>query len=165
MKITIDTKELAKLTSDGKDIFLKPEAEKALLKLLEVQELVTQAIDSAKDELEKSALAVDPNFKSIQGDSVRVYYRAFGSRFYIDEAVIEQVPAEIYKTNLQVLAGNGEGVESYQQSVSQLGWQIEKVKRTVDTKAVDKWAKEHRGLPIGLNEVERKKSITFSVKG
>lgn len=40
-----------------------------------------------------------------------------------------------------------------------------KISRTVDTKAVDKWEKEHRGLPAGIIQVaERPVSLSFSMK-
>ena len=39
------------------------------------------------------------------------------------------------------------------------------IKRTVDTKAVDKWIKAQNGLPVGIGEfTERPVSLTFGLK-
>lgn len=138
MKISVDTDELKKLAAEGKTIFLKPEGEEALLKLLELREAIEAAIDEAKKILEAEALKLDPEFKSIQSDNVRVYYRTYGTKYKLDESKIASIPANLYTT---------------------------KVSYSVNTKEVEAFAKEKGGLPDGILEPERPKQLTFSRKG
>ena len=138
MRLSVDTEELRSLALEGKDIFLKPEGEQALLKLLELKETVEKAIDEAKKVLEEEALKLDPNFKSIQADNIRVYYRTYGSRYKLDESKIAAIPANFYTA---------------------------KTSYTVNIKEVEAFAREKGGLPDGILEIERPKQLTFSRKG
>ena len=92
-----------------------------------------------KKKLEAAALKVNPNFSSIQADKIKVYYRAYGAKYYIDEAQINLAPKELYAVETKTMY-------------------------KIDTKAVDKWTDEHGGAPTGIKEVTRTKSITFSLK-
>lgn len=138
--IQIDIDRLEELKSQADQIFLTPEGEEVLVKLLEIQSQVEKAIEEAEAKLESTALKINPNFTSIQGDKVKVYYRAYGAKFYIDEVQINLAPKELYS------------VES-------------KIVYKIDTKAVEDWVDEHGGMPTGIKEVERTKSIKFSLKG
>lgn len=135
----IDTDQLNELVVKADEIFLTPQGEKVLIKLLEIQDQVEKAIDEAKVKLEAAALKANPNFSSIQADKIKVYYRAYGARFYIDEAQINLAPKELYTAE-------------------------PKITYKIDTKAVEKWVDQHGGMPTGIKEVERTKSITFSLK-
>lgn len=135
----IDTDQLNELVVKADEIFLTPQGEKVLLKLLEIQDQVEKAITEAKIKLETAALKANPNFSSIQADKIKVYYRAYGAKYYIDEAQINLAPKELYTAE-------------------------PKITYKIDTKAVEKWADEHGGMPTGIKEVERTKSITFSLK-
>lgn len=135
----IDIEKLKDLVVKADDIFLTPEGEKVLVQLLEMQDQVENAIVEAKAKLEAAALKANPNFSSIQANQIKVYYRAFGSKYYIDENQINLAPKELYTSE-------------------------EKVVYKIDTKAVDKWIDQHGGLPTGINEVERKKTLSFGLK-
>ena len=133
----IKVEKLNKLTKKADEIFLSAEGEQVLVQLLEIRDQVDKAIADAEEKLEKKALKLNPNFKSIQGDLVKVSYRSYGSRYYVDESLLTELDPELYK----------------------------EVKRySVNTKAVDKWVKEHKGMPVGIVEVERKKSLKFGLK-
>lgn len=135
MKIDID--KLDKLVVDSDKIFLTPEGEEVLIQLLEIRQQVEDAIDAAKKRLEETALKVSPNFTSIQADRVKVYFRAFGARYKIDESYIESIPRNLYEI---------------QTKYSAVAEEIEKV--------IDEKGK----LPQGIIEAERTKTITFSLK-
>lgn len=135
----INLDKLTQLTADAGHIFLKSEGEEVLIQLLEIQKQVEDAITEAKNILEKTALSVDPNFSSIQGNKVKVYYRAYGTRYYLDEAQANMAPKELYTVETKVVT-------------------------KVDAKAVEKWVKEKGGMPVGIKEAERNKSLTFSLK-
>jgi len=137
MKMTIDLDNLKKIAKKGKDIFLKPEAEKELLKISFAIAELEEIYKEAKLELEKAALKKNPNFSSIESDKVKIFYRAFGQRFRLDEAVIKEVSSEMYSQS---------------------------IKYSLDVKEIDRYFKEHKTLPYGINAVDRKKQITFKAK-
>lgn len=136
--ITINLTEMNKLVQDGTDIYFSQEAEEALVKLLEIQKQVEEAVKSAKEILEAKGLEMNPNFKSISGDKVRVGYRYFGSQYAVDESRVNEIPTELYKT---------------------------KTSYSVETKALENYLKQHEGLPLGIVEKDRKKTITISIIG
>lgn len=135
----IDIEKVTHLVKKADDIFLAPDGEQVLIDLLTIQAQVEAAIDEAKAKLEQTALKVDPNFTSIQADKIKVYYRAFGSKYYIDENNINLAPKEFYT------------VES-------------KVTYKIDTKALEKSIDQTGKLPGGIIEVDRKKAISFTLK-
>lgn len=133
----IEIENLSKLVADSGKIFLTSDAEDSLVQLLEIQKQVEDAIDEAKATLEKAALATDPNFSSIQSDKVKVFYRQYGARYKIDESLIEEMPAEFYQT---------------------------KTNYSPNVEAIETWIEEHKGMPYGIIEVDRPKSLSFSLK-
>ena len=136
MKIDID--QLDKLVIEADKIFLTPEGEKVLVKLLEIRQQVEDAIDAAKKKLEETGLKIDPNFSSIQADKVKVYFRAFGARYKVDPSLVDKLPKELYEVS---------------------------TKYNAVAEEVEKYANEHKGLPLGIIEAERDKTISFSLKG
>jgi hypothetical protein len=137
--MTIDLEELDKLITEADKIFLTPEGENVLLKLLEIKQQVEEAIDAAGKKLEEAGLKANPNFTSIQADKVKVYYRAWGTKYFIDETMAEQVPVELYQKEIKTIY-------------------------KVDSDKVDDWTQQHGGLPVGIKEGQRDKKITFSLK-
>lgn len=134
----IDIEKLKELTADAGKIFLTPTGEDTLVQLLEIQAQVEAAIEEAEKTLEEAALKLDPNFTSIQADKIKVFYRAYGTKYAIDESQLPAIPKELYTT---------------------------KTTYSPDSKAVEKWVDEHKGLPVGIVEKERNKSLKFTLKG
>lgn len=137
MIVTIDLEKLTNLEKDADGIFMSPEGGEVLATICELEAKLKEAREKAEAILELTALKLDPEFKSIRNDKVKVYYRAYGAKYYIDEALIASTPKELYTSE---------------------------VKYKVDTKAVEKWTDEHKGMPTGVVEVERKSSLSFSLK-
>lgn len=136
--MNIDIEKLAQLTAEADKIFLTPEGEEVLVKLLEIQKQVELAIDTAKQKLEQKALELNPNFSSIQADKIKVSYRSYGAKYRVDENNLDKLQSNFYKVR-----------KAYD----------------VISSEVEKWVDEHKGLPLGINEVERPKSLSFSLKG
>lgn len=134
MEIKIEN--LEKLVEDADQILLTPEAEQVLVQLLDIQEQVETAIDEAKKRLETAALAKNPNFKSIQADKIKVFYRSYGSRYKIDESLLQYIPQELYTTKT-VYSANEKAIEEYTAK---------------------------KGMPQGIIEPERPKQLSFSKK-
>lgn len=174
MKITIDTDELAKLKVQAETIKLEPEAEEVLARILELDEQVSQLKETAKAKLLEEGRKLSPDFKSWEADTVRVSMRAYGAKYYVSDTDYELAPKELYKTVATVIAPN-EGYDHISEALEKAGFTVDatkgkdgeklKINRVVDTKAVAKWEKQHRGLPTGIVEVtERPTSLTFSLK-
>lgn len=141
-KITIDTTKLARLVKKSDEIFITPQAEENIVKLLEARDQIEALIEEAQNKVAETALKLNPHFSSIQSDKIKAYYRAYGPKYYLDEAQIGLAPKELYS------------VES-------------KVVYKIDSKAVEKWADEHKGMPTGIVEVaedKRPKTLKFSLK-
>ncbi len=137
MILTVDTDKLTNLVKEADKIFMSAEGDQALADLLEIEKQVELAKEAAIKTLETTALALNPDFKSIQSDRVKVMYKTYGARFYLDETHINEVPKDLYTTE---------------------------VKYKVDSKAVEKYIDEHKGVPVGINEVERVKKLSFSLR-
>ena len=135
----INIEKLSKLVKKADEIFLSADGEQVLVDLLKIQSQLEIAIKEAKLKLEAAALKANPNFISIQSDKIKVYYRAYGSKYYIDESNINMAPKEFYK------------IES-------------KVSYKIDTKALEKAINASGKVPTGIIEVDRKKQLTFTLK-
>jgi len=134
----IDLDQLKKLSKEADGIFLKPEAEKTLISLIQYRKEVEEAIDEAKRVLEKAAIALDPNFNSLTADNIKIYYRSFGGRWVVDMSLLEYLPEDYY---------------------------TKEVKIKLDTKKVEKHIKDTGKIPAGVTEIQRPKQIAFSLKG
>ena len=137
MKITVDLDELKQLAQDSRQIFLKPDGEEALLRLLELQELVNGAVEQAKDILEQEAQKLNPNFSCIKGDNLTVHYRYFGPKYEIDEQLLQELKPDLYTIR-----------SNY----------------SVNTKEVEAILKATGKLPSGIVERERAKCISFAIR-
>lgn len=174
MKYTIDTDELAKLKSDAEKVQLTPEAEITLARILELEQAVEQLKETAKAKLLEEGRKLNPNFKSWEADTVKVSMRAYGAKYYVSEAELNLTPKELYATEATIVAPN-EDYGSITKALEAAGFSVKttkgtageklSIKRTVDTKAVDKWEKEHRGLPAGIVLApDRPVSLNFALK-
>lgn len=136
MNINIENLDNLKLKADK--IFISPEGEEVLIQLLDLRQQVEDAIDVAKTKLEEKGLELDPNFNSIQASKVKVYYRAFGARYKIDPSFVDQLPKNLYKTS---------------------------TKYDAVAEEIEKYVEGNKGLPLGIIEADRTKTLTFSLKG
>lgn len=127
--------ELAVSQSD--QILFTPEGEKALLALLDMQEMIETAVDQAKAKIEDSATKIDPNFTAVVGRNIKVGYQFYGSRFDTIPGLEEHVPKELVE---------------------------KKVSYKLNPLLVERWEKENGSMPEGVFIRDRKKSITFRRK-
>lgn len=175
MKLIIDTDELAKLQAEAEAVVLKTEAQDTLLRILELEQKVADIKEVAKSKLLEEGKKLNPNFKSWEADRVRISMRAYGAKYFVSDMEFDLAPKELFSTEVTVIAPN-EATDAIQQELAKAGYVVkttkskegEKVaiKRAVNTKAVDKWIKEQRGMPTGIVEVkERPVSLTFAKVG
>lgn len=135
--ITIDIDKINKLKEEADKIFIDPKGEDVLVELLNIQQEIEKAIDEVKIKLEDSALKLNPDFSSIQGDRVKVFYREYGSKYYVDETQADLIPGGLVKSRTVF---------------------------SVDSKAVENYIAEKGQMPTGIKEVERKKTMSISLK-
>jgi hypothetical protein len=136
MKVTIDLEQLTNIVQKADGIVFSPEAENVLVQLYEIKQKVEEAEKTAKKLIEETALKYDPNFTSIQSDKLRVSYRAYGSRYSIDESHLADIPEGLYK---------------------------KVVKYSPVAKAIEAHADE-KGMPLGIVENERKKQVSITMR-
>lgn len=130
----IEIEKVDALVSQADKIMLSPDGEQVLIELLDMREQIELAINLAKERIKKAALELSPNFKSIQSDRLRVSYRSYGSRFAITDE--SKVPEPLLKKEIKV---------------------------TLDTPALEKYIEES-GMPEGVEEVDRSKTISIELK-
>jgi len=132
--VKINIEKIDKLVKKSDQIFFDSDGEKELIKLLDMQSQIENAISQVKEKLEEKAKQI-PNFKSIQGDKVKVYYRSFGSKYYWDKAT--DVPDNLINVQKRFY---------------------------VNMKELNNYIKENGTLPVGILESQRNKIITLSYK-
>ncbi len=132
--ITVNLDDLDKLVKKGEDIVMSPDAEKALLQLLDLKDKIELAYDEAKLRIEKAALKQDAHFKSVQGDYIKAGYRVFGAKYIVDASLASKISPELIKT---------------------------KVTHSPDSKAIDGFMEDHKNLPQGISLRDRKPQITL----
>lgn len=134
--LTVDLDKLTELVARGSDLFITPDAETAILDLYAIQRTVESHVEALKEALAVEGERQNPNFTSIKGDQVKVAYRQYGGKYGVDDSLADQIPEGLVKT---------------------------KITRTVDTKEVDKWAEKNEGLPLGIVERARAKTISITI--
>jgi hypothetical protein len=127
-------KHIGTLVEKADKILFKPDGESSLLEILEIQKFLDEKVDEAKKIIETSALKINQDFSSVFGDKVKVFYRKFGQKYYIEQDKIQQIPTEMLN---------------------------EKISYTLKTDLVEKFASEKGALPVGVRENERLKAISF----
>lgn len=134
----IDIEKIDGLVAEGDKIFLTPEGETVLEDFLKIKNQVEEAEILIKERLKTKALEVAPDFKSIQSDKIKVFYRAYGSKYFVEGDFGPQLEGQELATT--------------------------KLTYSLDTKAVEKFASETGGLPQGVGVNDREKQISFSLK-
>lgn len=132
--VTVDMRQIDHLVQRGAEIVMQPEAEEALLTLLELQTKINNAVAEAKRAIEQKALEFNPNFASVQASKLKVGYQYFGARYLVDTSLIDKLPKDMYK---------------------------EKISYSVVPKAVEQYVKTNNSLPLGILERDRAKRITI----
>lgn len=135
MKITFDTDEIKKACIDAQTFALNADAEKSIVRLLDIQEQLGEFIEQVKQGIVERAQEVDPNFTSITGDKIKIEYRETGAKYgLIDHETVEGR----FVTLTERMAVNTDAVEQY--------WQ------------------QYEVLPAGVVRKERKKTLIIKRK-
>lgn len=134
--IKINPEDIKILAQEGENFMFKPKAEEELIKLLELQQMVDEAVEQVKNKLAELGQAINPNFKGIIGDRVKCIYRAYGGKYKFD----------------------------WSKKGDCMPFLKEKQTYTVDSDKVSKYIKEVGELPMGITEADRENKLSISFK-
>ena len=79
--VKINPTEIFQTQNEGKDFIVNPNAEKAIIRLLEIQAEVDKAVELLKSEIERQALEFNPNISAIKGEKIKINYSAAGAKY------------------------------------------------------------------------------------
>lgn len=133
-ELTIDLNAVRELAIEGGKLMYTPKAEKAIVELLTLQEVVNNQVDLIKQQIAEAGALLDPNFKGVVGEQVKSIYRTYGEKYYYDGNF--DTPKEVLKT-------------------------ITTVK--VDSKGIEEYVKKHEALPVGIQEKERTPVLSLTI--
>lgn len=133
--IIISKSVINHFAQEGGKLIFKPEAETELLKLLELKDMVDNAIEHVKVDIEKAGKGISPDFTGVVGQRVRALYRVFGEKYTYDKALVEK--ARPYLSEFTI--------------------------RKVQSGVVDDYVKREGTLPEGIIEKERVPKISLSI--
>jgi len=133
--ITINPKDIGILQNEGGQLLFKKKAEDSLIKLLMIKEMIDSAIDNAKLQIAEAGMALDPGFKGIEGEKIRVGYRRFGEKYEYDWKKKDELGAFLTKK------------EYYK----------------VNSDKVDEYLTEVGEMPDGITEKDREKVLTIKL--
>lgn len=136
--ITIDVNEVAALADKSGELIFTPEAEDALVKLLQMQEMVNAAIEFAKEKIAETGEEMMPGFSGVASDKVKVSYRQYGGKYGFEQSLKDEIPEEFIKTTTTT-------------------------RNSVVSKEVEKFVKEKGGLPNGIYERPRAKKMSIEL--
>lgn len=132
--ITFDPKKLKILAEKGGEFVFKPEAEKELMKLLKVQEIVNDLVKQAEEQIIEAGKQIDDGFKGVVGEYTKATYRAYGPRYEYESGK--------------------DTVDKFLKTISY---------KKVDPDKVDAYREKVGELPEGIHEKQRTKKLNIKV--
>lgn len=132
--ICIDPNTILEMADTAGKLMFTPEAEKELVRLLELKKWVDATVDKVKENIAQAGESIMPNFTGVAGATVRCSYRVYGGKYVLTD---QQLAQEFI---------------------------TKKEKAELDSKKVDKYVSEHGVLPDGINERERSKILSVTLK-
>lgn len=135
--IVVDKNEIAQFVEEGGKLVLKQNAEEHLIKLLQLEELIKNAIEEVKKKVIEAGTSIDPDFKGVVGRQIKAFYRYTDSPYEFDKNHAEVAQPFLKETKYF----------------------------RVDSPKVDEYLEEKGELPIGIYPKEnREKKLVISFK-
>ena len=135
-RLELDSDKVAEMCKTAEGVALTPDAEQALLQLLDVQERINNFVEIVKAKIVENAMQFGDDFVALKTDNLKLEYRAFGSEFELeDHATVDTTFVTLTE------------------------------RMTVNVKAVKDFMAEHEGqLPTGIVRRERTKTLVIKRK-
>lgn len=135
--LDIKQADLITLAEAGGEMVLNPQAEDAIIKLLELQTMVDSTVAFVKDQIVAAGQELDPQFSTVVGDKLKANYQFSGAKYKLQPGR-KEFPAPLFKREVKV---------------------------SIDSKAMEKYETEHRRLPKYVERAVRKQNLQFKVRG
>lgn len=133
--IKVDPDQIAFFKQEAGKLFFQPQAEKQLINLMKLKEMVDKAVDEVKTQIKaagEKALGVE--FRGIIGDKVKVINRFYGSKYEVTDDVL---------------------ADNFIETV---------ISRKIKTKEVDEYLKNEGKLPDGIKFKDREQTLSIIVE-
>lgn len=137
INVQLRRSELISLAEEGGEMVLNPQAEEAIIKLLELQTLVDSTLGLIKDQIVHVGQGLSPDFTTVAGDRLKCNYQFSGAVYSLEKGR-KEFPAPLFKREVKV---------------------------SINSKAMAEYEKEHRRLPKYVKRAARKQSLQFKVRG
>lgn len=95
MEITIKPELIKELSVEGGKLLLKSKAEEELMKLLNMKDMIEEAIEEVKKSITESGKKISPDFKGFMGNTVKGYLKKTGFKY---EVINEEFLKETVRT-------------------------------------------------------------------
>lgn len=95
-QLVINYENIELLVAGAKAVTMNPRGEELLMKLLELQAKVDEAVKQCKSVLQVAIQEVDPDLTSISSDNLKVMYRVYGAKYGLNEMLIDQLDPKFY---------------------------------------------------------------------
>lgn len=109
-QLVINYENIELLVAGAKAVTMNPRGEELLMKLLELQAKVDEAVKQCKSVLQVAIQEVDPDLTSISSDNLKVMYRVYGAKYGLNEMLIDQLDPRFY-TEKKVYSPNSVEIE------------------------------------------------------
>ena len=134
--LTVNVDEIGVLTEEGGSLVFSPKAEESILRLLEIKNLVDDALEFVKSKIKEEGLKISDGFKGVTGEKISCISRKYGSKYGYSPDRLTEAMQFIDETT----------------------------KLNVNTDKVDKFIKENGALPLGIYETDRENQISITMK-
>jgi hypothetical protein len=108
MKLTFDTDIMQEVSKVADGLFLSAEAADQLADFEKLYKDLTEFRSNLLREIAEKAISVDPIFTSISSDKVKLVYAAHGTKYIIDQSMIEEIPEQFYSVEIKYKANTKE---------------------------------------------------------
>ena len=136
-QLVINYDNIELLVAGAKSITMNPRGEELLIKLLELQSKVDEAVKQCKSVLQVAIQEVDPDLTSISSDNLKVMYRVYGAKYGLNDILIDQLDPKFYTAKMTYSPNSVE---------------------------IEKEIKTNGVLPNGITINDRQKTVSISLK-
>ena len=134
--LRVNIKKIQKLTKDSNKVKIDKESENILKMLFFLKYKIDEAIENAKVQIEVEGNKLIPHFKGFVGEDISAIYRAYGSKYVIDDPET----SEFSKVNIRYTSDTDK-IEKYLEEYGELPMGVKLVDRkpklTFNTKKFD----------------------------
>lgn len=88
--VRLDTKQLTLLKKQGSNLLVDPQADKAIITLLDAKDKIDEALKQIKQEVFKQGERIQKGFTGVEGQHILFYRANGGTRMSLDRKYVEE---------------------------------------------------------------------------